>query len=137
MIVACGATPRAADAVALARGDDARDVRAVAVVVVDVRARVEHVRAVYVVDEAVGVVVAAVAGDLAGVRPDRARQVGVVELHAGVEDRDEHAGSGGLRPGLRRADGGGVGERPLLLEHRVGGGGGDRGGGKPEARSDT
>ena len=90
-IVASGAIPEHADAVALTRRDDAGDVRAVAVVVVDVGVEVEHVRAVDVVDEAVAVVVAAVAGDLAGVRPDVRGEVRVVELDAGVEDGHEDA----------------------------------------------
>ena len=41
----------------------------------------------------------------------------MVELHAGVEHGDEHAGAVGLRPGLRGADRGGVGQRPLIGQH--------------------
>ena len=58
--------PRSADAVGLACRDDSGDVGAVAVVVGHVRAEVEHVGAADVVDDAVCVVVAAVACDLAG-----------------------------------------------------------------------
>jgi hypothetical protein len=52
-----------------------------------------------VVDIAVAVVVRAVAGDLAGINPEIAVEVGVVELRAAVDDRDEDVGTGLVVPG--------------------------------------
>jgi len=61
----------------------------------------------------------------------------MVELQAGVEDRDEHAGAVGLRPRLGGADGGGVSERPLGGKQRVGRRGGHRRRGGSERQKDT
>jgi hypothetical protein len=63
------------DAVSARRGEDAADVRAVPVGVRGRRVAVPEVEAVDVVDEAVAVVVAPVAGRLAGVRPQIGAQV--------------------------------------------------------------
>ena len=79
-----------------------------------------HVGAVDVVDVAVAVVVDAVGRDLAGVRPEVRREVGVVELGAAVEHRDEDAVAERLRPRDRGADAAGPrADRPLLAQERV------------------
>ena len=99
MIFACGATPTTPRPLRRG-GDDPGDVRAVAVAVGEVLAGpvAREVDAVDVVDVAVVVVVDAVAGDLAEVRPDVRREVGVVEPRAGVDDRDRHAGARARAP---------------------------------------
>src|SRR5688500_10009185 len=74
-----------AGAVVAPGADDAGDVRAVPVEVGRVGVLVGEVVAVDVVGEAVGVVVEAVARDLAGVGPQVLGQVGMVELGAGVD----------------------------------------------------
>src|SRR6185436_11058126 len=86
-----------ADPVVPARGDDAGDVGAVAVVVGRVPAAVQQVDPVDVVDEAVAVVVEPVVGDLARVRPEVGRQVAVREVDTRVHDR--HGDGAGRRPG--------------------------------------
>ena len=68
--------------------DDARDVRAVAVVVGGVAVAVDEVGAVDVVDEAVAVVVDAVARHLARVGPQVGREVAMGEVDAGVDHGD-------------------------------------------------
>ena len=124
---------RHADAVVADAADGAGAVRAVVVVVHGVVVVVREVPAVDVVDEAVGVIVDAVAGDLARVRPGVGRQVGVRVVDAGVDDRDDHAGGtgedvprlDGVDVGVHRAGGAapvslaGVVHAPELAEHRV------------------
>src|SRR5262249_24139846 len=84
-----------ADAVVAHPRDGAGDVRAVAVVVERFVVVRDEVPAVDVVDEAVAVVVDAVAGDLARVGPDVGGEVGVVVVDAGVDDRDDDAAARG------------------------------------------
>ena len=81
-----------------------------------------QVDAVDVVDVAVAVVVGAVAGHLLEVGPDVRREVGVVELGAGVDDRDDRAGALGETPRAREVEHAALGERPLLVLQRLGGG---------------
>ena len=124
------------------RGDRARDVRAVEVVVevVDRVVVVAEVPAVDVVDVAVAVVVDAV-GLLAGarlarVRPGSRGEVGMAEVDAVVDDRDDDAGVAGrdperlaavdvdvgraARPGLALVDVlAGVVEAPQLVPERL------------------
>ncbi len=108
-----------ADPVAAARGEDAGDVRAVAVVVGRVAVAVDEVRAVDVVHEAVAVVVDAVAGDLPRVAPEVVAQVRVREVRAGVDDRDHGAAARRDVPRALDAEEAVVRERPLLLEQLV------------------
>lgn len=108
-----------------------RDVGAVPVVVAGVGARAEHVGAVDVVDEAVAVIVDAVARDLAGVRPDVRGEIGVVELHPAVEDRDDDLLAERLRPRDVHAERR-VAQRPLLGEQRVARGERRRGAGEQQ-----
>ena len=110
---------RDADAVVADGADDAGDVGAVAVLVVGVAVLVARVVAVDVVDEAVLVVVEAVAGDLAPVHPQVRLEVEVVEIDAGVEDDDGDGVAPG-RDGVRR------GGRPRLEGVDVGVGHGGR-----------
>lgn len=109
---------RDADAVVGAGGDDAGDARPVTVRVRRVAVAIDEVGAVDVVDDAVTVVVAAVACDLPRVRPQVRREVGVAEVGAGVEDRDRHALAGRLTPGVVGAE---VVQGPLAREQRVAG----------------
>ena len=82
------------------------------------------VRAVDVVDVAVGVVVDAVrllaAARLARVRPRLTRQIRMAEVDAVVDDRDGHAGAGDGAPGGRRIDVD-VGHLVVALERRPAG----------------
>ena len=80
-----------------------------------------EVPAVQVVDEAVAVVVDAVAGNLPGVGPDVGRQVGMAQVDAGVDDADDDVGVAGLEvPGVARPHAGrGRAQVPLRGEHRV------------------
>ncbi len=55
---------------------------------------VHEVESVAVVDIAVAVVVDSVVADLTAVDPCSGRQVGVREVHAGVDDRDDDAAAG-------------------------------------------
>jgi len=81
---------RDADAVAALGGEGPRAVRAVVRAgAVQGRVVVRVVVAVAVVDVAVAVVVDAVAADLAGVRPDVALQIRVVDVDAVVDDLDD------------------------------------------------
>ena len=94
-----------ADAVVAHRTDRARHVRAVAVVVHRVGIIIGEVPAHHVVDEAVAVVVDAVAGHLAGIAPGVGREIRVVVVHAGIDDGDNHAArASGRVPRLRRVD---------------------------------
>ena len=80
--------------------DRAGDVRPVPELVVRQVVAVDEVPAMHVVDVAVVVVVDAVARDLARVGPDVAGEVGVGQLHPGVDDGDHHARvPGGRVPG--------------------------------------
>ena len=95
---------------------------AVAVVVADVVRAGDEVPAVDVVDVAVAVVVDAVARDLAGVGPDAAGQVGVVQVDAGVEHGDDRRGAPRRdAPGLGGVDVHvlGVVQPPEPAEHRI------------------
>ena len=69
------------------------NVRSVAVVVHRIAVVVDEIVAVNVVDEAVAVVVFAVAGDFVGVRPDVRRKVAMGVVDAGVEHRHHDAWS--------------------------------------------
>jgi hypothetical protein len=89
---------------------------------------VEEVVAVDVVDEAVVVVINAVAGDLAGVDPDVGGEVGMGVIDAGVDDgHDDVAAAGGAVPGLGCVDVGveraaalsGVVQAPQRAELRI------------------
>ena len=113
------ATPVTPTPVGAAGGEDAGDVRAVAVVVGRVAVAVDEVRAVDVVHEAVAVVVDAVAGDLARVAPEVVAQVGVGEVGARVDDRDDGAPARRDVPRALDAEEAVVRERPLLLEQLV------------------
>ena len=102
-----------ADAVVAARGDDPGDVGPVAVEVLWCVVGVDEVPAAPVVDVAVVVVVEAVGlavmalavgAGLAGVRGDRALEVGLVELDAGVDDGDRLARAARRLPRVRRVD---------------------------------
>ncbi len=79
-----------ADAVVPDRPDGAGGVRAVAVVVKGIAVVVVEVVAVDVVHEAVAVVVDAVPRDLAEVRPDVGREIGMVVVATRVDHADEH-----------------------------------------------
>src|SRR5262245_41523900 len=94
-----------ADSVIADGGDGARHVRAVPVLILRVVVVGEEIPAVDVVDEAVVVVVDAVAGDLAGIRIDVGGQVRVSEINAAVQHADDHrAAAGGDVPGLGSID---------------------------------
>jgi hypothetical protein len=109
-----------AHAVVAARRDDARDVRAVAVVVGGIAVAVDEVGPVDVVDDAVGVVVDAVAGHLAGVGPQVRREVAMREVDAGVDHRHGDVAAGDLRPRAGGSHGPVALQRPLVGELRVG-----------------
>ena len=99
----CGVRGDAADArvVAVAGDDRAGDVGPVPVVVGRVVVVIDEVPAAPVVDESVAVVVGPV-HHLNWVRGELPREVGVIELDAGVDHGDGHASAGGAeRPGLR------------------------------------
>ena len=84
---------------------------------VQLRVLVREVPAVDVVLQAVAVVVDVVARDLAGVRPQAAREVGVGRVDARVDDRDGHGGPRRRRvPAGRGAD---LRQRPLRPVQRV------------------
>ena len=53
-----------------------------------------EVVAVDIVDEAVAVIVAQVAGDLAGIGPQVGREIRMGDIHAGVDDADHHFAGG-------------------------------------------
>src|SRR5690606_11033705 len=87
-------------------GDGAGDVRAVAVAIVGIVVAGGEIPAARVVDVAVAVIVEAIAGDLSGVDPQPAHQVGMVDVNTGVDDRDHDAVAGVAGgPGLGRIDG--------------------------------
>ena len=111
---------RDADAVVAARGDDARDVRAVAVVVRRVAVVVDEVCAVDVVDEAVAVVVDAVARHLARVGPQVGHQVAMRQVHAGVDHRHGDVAARDARPRRGSAHRPVPLQRPLVDELGVG-----------------
>ena len=76
-----------------------------AVVVHRIAVVVDEIVAVNVVDEAVAVVVVAVAGDFVGVRPDIRRQVAMGVIDAGVEHGHHDLGASGADvPGIGRVD---------------------------------
>ncbi len=83
---------RHADAVVANATDGAGAVRTVVVVVHGVAVVVVGIHTVDVVDVAVGVVVDAVAGDLAGIRPGIGREVGVRVVDTGVDHGDHDIG---------------------------------------------
>ncbi len=88
------------------RADRARNVRPVAVVVHRVAVVVRKIIAVNVVDEAVAVVILAVAGGFAGIRPDVRCKIAMGVVDAGVEHRhDDARASSSDVPGIRRIDG--------------------------------
>ena len=65
----------------------------------------DEVPAVDVVDVAVVIVVEVVVGDFVGVDPEVGGQVGVGEVHAGVDDGDDDGGAaGGDAPGFGSVD---------------------------------
>ena len=109
------------DAVVAARGDRARDVRAVPVAVVGLGVAVDEVPAVDVVDAPVAVVVEAVrlapGARLARVRPQVGAEVRVRRVDPGVDHGHRHLRRPGRDvPRLGRADGAHV---PLVGEQRV------------------
>ena len=79
-----------------------------------------QVGAVDVVDEAVAVVVDAVARDLAEVRPHVRRQVRVLDPGAAVDHGHRHAGTLGELPRARQVEHRPWSDRPLLALERVG-----------------
>jgi hypothetical protein len=91
--------------------------RAVSVGVGRIAGVAEEVVAVHVVDEAVAVVIEAVARDLTGVGPEVRGQVGVGELDAGVDDADHHAGAARRHVPCRR--GADLRQSPLRGVRRV------------------
>ncbi len=99
------------------RADRARDVGPVAVVVHRVVVVVAEVPAADVVDEAVAVVVDAVAGDLAGVDPDVVGQVRVGVVDPGVDYRHDDVSAS--REEIPRVDSGDVCARYSAGEPRV------------------
>ena len=119
-----------ADAVVAAGRDDARDVRAVAVVVGGVAVAVDEVGPVDVVDDAVAVVVDAVAGHLARIGPQVGREVAMGEVDAGVDHGHGDVAARDLRPRAGGAHGPVALQRPLVGELRVGS---SRGGGRGRA----
>ena len=98
------AHPRDARAVVAHRADGARHVGAVARAVHRVVVLVHEVPAVDVVDEAVAVVVDAVAGDLAGVPPHVGVEVGVAVVDARIDDGHDECRARDRMPGLGRID---------------------------------
>ena len=89
-----------ADGVVSDGADRSRDVRTVPEVIHRIVVVVVEVPAVHVVQEAVLVIVDAVAGDLARVGPDVGRQVGMRVVDAAVDDADDDRTiAGGDRPG--------------------------------------
>ena len=97
--------PHHADAVVAHRADRARHVRAVTVVVHRVGIVVGKVPTQDVVNEAVAVVVDAVPCHFARITPGVGSQIGVVVVHARVDDGDDHAaGAGGRVPCLGGID---------------------------------
>jgi hypothetical protein len=127
-----------AESVVADRADDSGDVRAVTGVVRRRTGAVDRVDAVHIVDVAVAVVVAAVAGDLERVAPEVRDEIGVVEPDPGVDHRDDdlrrvgaHFPAGGrLEVGAGNAVVGAVVEqRPLPVVARIVG----RGQGAPQA----
>lgn len=82
---------RDADPIVAHGPDDSRDVRPVTETVLHVVGVADEVPALHVVDEPIPLVVDAVAGNLPGISPDIAGQVGMREVDARVEDRDDHA----------------------------------------------
>ncbi len=82
-----------ADAVVAGRADGAGAVRAVVVVVHRIAAAGDRVEAVHVVDDAVAVVVHAVARDLGRVDPHVGGQILVRVVHAGVDHADDDVGA--------------------------------------------
>jgi hypothetical protein len=107
--------------VAAAGGQDPGDVGAVAARVGRVCVLVDEVPAVHVVDAAVGVVVDAVARELARVDPEVADEIGVAGVDAAVDHRD-HDGTAAARgpPALRV--GSAAAQMPLALCERIPGG---------------
>lgn len=93
-------------------------VDAVAEVRIRIRVRRVEVPPVHVVDEAVRVVVGAVPGNLAGIRPEIPRQIGMRERDAGIDDGDGDVRTSGREvPGRLGADAGiavRTREHPLL-----------------------
>ena len=72
---------------------------------------IDEIPAVDIVHKAVAVVVLEVIGYFVGVAPDAALEVGMVQIHAAVNDGDDDCGTSGLHvPGLFRLD-----ERPVIL----------------------
>ena len=136
MIFASGAMPVMPIAVAAGRGDDAGDGRAVRAdrgVELAGGVVVGEVPAVAVADVAVAVEVGDRPAGFVGVRPQRVGQVGVRDVHPGVDDGDGHARAARVRPRRRHV---GVGARghvarvdevpvaavlqvPLLVRERV------------------
>ena len=113
-----GRDARHARPVVRRRGSRARHVGAVELEVVGVAVVLHEVVTVHVVDPAVGVAVAA-ARRLARVLPQAATQVGVREIDAGVDDRDQLAGAARAVPGGERADAGVGREAPERSEEAV------------------
>jgi hypothetical protein len=74
-------------------------------------------------------------GDLPRVRPQVRREVGVVELHAAVDDRDDDPLAPRLRPCLAHPERR-IGERPLVADQRVGRGDGGCSGGERQHHED-
>ena len=102
--------------------------RTVVVIVGGIVVRVHKIPAIHIVDAAVAVVVDAVPGDFAGVFPRDTGEILMGEIHAGIEDRHEHFGSGRddtPEPGgiHIRADAAailpGILQRPLCGEARI------------------
>ncbi len=125
-----------ADAVVADGADDSRHVRAVAETVLGRVVHVDEIPASHVIDVAVCVVVHAVAGDFAWIRPDVSREVGVGEIDPRIDDGDDDVPRPGRDlPGLGGVDVGidpaavlaDVGEAPLRREARV-----IRNGGRPK-----
>ena len=124
---------RDTDAVVARGADRAGDVRAVPLVVEGVAVAVREIPAVHVVDEAVAIIVDAVARHLARVAPHVRGEVGMAVIDARVDHRDDdRAGPGRDIPGPCGVDVGardptglpGVVEAPEASERRVIGHGG-------------
>ena len=95
---------RHSGAVISLRCNRARAVRAVTIAVHRIAVAVGEVVAVDIVHIAVGIVVNAVAGDLARVGPDVVHQIGVRVVDPGVDYADEDVGAGLDIPRFRRID---------------------------------